>query len=102
MQTWPHVVDLEIPEVDSKDVTILLGTNVLEAILQHEVRRGSPGQPAAVLTAFGWTITGSVESLCIFLSWTMIPHKTAELLAKLWKKLKQNCTKFLPNHLTLT
>ena len=63
MQTWPHVVDLEIPEVDSKDVTMLLGANVLEAILQREVRRGSPGQPAAVLTTFGWTLTGSVKSL---------------------------------------
>ena len=63
MQTWLHVADLEIPEVDSKDVTILLGANVLEAILQREVRRGSPGQPAAVLTAFGWTLTGSVKSL---------------------------------------
>ena len=63
MQTWPHVADLEIPEVDSKDVTILLGANVLEAILQRELRRGSPGQPAAVVTAFGWTLTGSVKSL---------------------------------------
>lgn len=52
MQTWPHVVDLEIPEVDSMDVTVLLGANVLEAILQLEVRRGAPGQPAAIRTAF--------------------------------------------------
>ena len=63
MQTWSHAVDLEIPQVDSKDVTILLGGNVLEAILQREVRRGSPGQPAAVPTKFGWTLTGSVKSL---------------------------------------
>ena len=63
MQTWPHLADLEIPNVDSKDVMILLGANVLEAILQREVCRGSPGQPAAVLTAFGWTLTGSVKSL---------------------------------------
>ena len=63
MHTWHHVADLEIPEVDSKDVTILLGANMLEAILQREVRRGSPGQPAAVLTAFGWTLTGSVKRL---------------------------------------
>ena len=63
MQTWPHVADLQIPEVDSKDVTILLDANVLEAILQREVRRGSTGQPATVLTAFGWTLTGSVKSL---------------------------------------
>ena len=61
MQAWPHVADIEIPEVDSQNVTVLLGANVLEAILQHEVRRGAPGQPAAVRTAFGWTLTGSVK-----------------------------------------
>ena len=60
MQTWSHVADLEIPEVDAKDVTILLGANMLEAILQREVRRGSPSQPTAILNAFGWTSTGSV------------------------------------------
>ncbi|KAL9972907.1 hypothetical protein ACROYT_G019299 [Oculina patagonica] len=63
MQTWPHVADLEIPDVDSEYVTVLLGANVLEAILQREVRRGAPGQPAAVRTAFGWTLTGSVKDL---------------------------------------
>ena len=63
MQTWHHVTDLEIPEVDSKDVMILFGANMLEAILEPEVCRGSPGQPAAVLTAFGWTLTGSVKKL---------------------------------------
>ena len=53
MQTWPHAADIEIPEVDSEDVTVLLGANVLEAILQHKVRRGALVQPAAVRTAFG-------------------------------------------------
>jgi len=43
MQTWRHVADLQIPEADFKDVMTLLGANVLEAILQREVRRGSPG-----------------------------------------------------------
>jgi len=61
MQDFPHLIDLDIPEVDSEDVTILLEANVLEAILQHDVRRGSPGQPVAILTAFGWTLAGSVN-----------------------------------------
>lgn len=52
----------KIPEVDSKDVTMLLGANVLEAILHYEVRRGAPGHPAAVLTTFGWTLTGCIKS----------------------------------------
>ena len=61
MQDFPHLKDLSIPEVDSKYVTILLGANVLEAILQHDVRRGRPGQPVAILTAFGWTLAGAVN-----------------------------------------
>ena len=44
MQDFPHLTNLDFPEVESKDVTILLGANVLEAILQHDVRRGRPGQ----------------------------------------------------------
>ena len=63
MQDFPHLTDLDIPEVDSEDVTILLGANVLEAILQRDVRRGRPGQPVAILTAFGWTLAGSVKSI---------------------------------------
>ena len=63
MQDFSHLTDLDIPEVDSEDVTILLGANVLEAILQHDVRRGRPGQPVAILTAFGWTLAGSVKSI---------------------------------------
>ena len=49
IQDFSHLTDLDIPEVDSEDVTILLGANVLEAILQHDVQRGSPGQPIAIL-----------------------------------------------------
>ena len=63
MQDFPHLTDLDIPKVDSEDATILLGANVLEAILQRDVRRGRPGQPVAILTAFGWTLAGSVKSI---------------------------------------
>jgi len=63
MQNFPHLIDLDIPEVDSEDVTILLGANVLEAILQHDGRGGRPGQPVAIFTAFGWTLAGAVKSI---------------------------------------
>ena len=65
MQTWSHVADLEITDVDYQYVTLLLGANMLEAILQCEVRRGVPGQPAAVQTAFGWTLTGSFKGFAL-------------------------------------
>lgn len=46
IQSWPHLANLEIPEVDSKDVTMLLGANVVEAVLHHEVRKGATGSRA--------------------------------------------------------
>ena len=61
MQDFPHLTDLDMPEVDSEDVAILLGANVLEAILQLDVRRGRPRQSVAILTVFGWTFPGSVK-----------------------------------------
>ena len=46
IRSWPHLRDLVIPETDASQVTILLGADVLDAVLQHEVRRGAPGQTA--------------------------------------------------------
>ena len=61
IDSWPHLKGLDIPLVNSKHVTILLGANVLDAILHTDVRRGTQGQPVAVNTAFGWTLTGAVK-----------------------------------------
>lgn len=61
IDSWPHLKGLDIPLVDSKNVTVLLGANVLDAILHTEVRRGAKGQPVAVNTALGWTLTGAVK-----------------------------------------
>ena len=61
INSWPHLNGLNIPVVNSKDVTVLLGANVLDAILHKEARQGAKGQPVAVHTAFGWTLTGAVK-----------------------------------------
>ena len=63
VETLPHLNDVNIPEASSEAVTVLLGANVLEAILQRDARRGQPGQPVAIITAFGWTLAGSVKSV---------------------------------------
>ena len=44
-------------------IEVLLGANVVEAVLQQDVRVGRSGQPEALRTAFGWTLTGSVNGL---------------------------------------
>ena len=60
---WKHLEDLDIPDCASGDVELLLGANVIEAVIQHEARAGQPGQPVAVRTDFGWALTGAVHGL---------------------------------------
>ena len=60
---WKHISDLNIPDYKNVEVKLLLGANVLEAVIQEEARVGGPGQPVAVKTAFGWTLTGSIKGL---------------------------------------
>ena len=39
LSKWPHLKDLEIPEVDEEQVTMLIGANVPEAQVHEEFRR---------------------------------------------------------------
>ena len=61
LDSWTHLRGLEIPNCSDMTVELLLGANVTEAVIQHEVRVGQPGQPIAVRTAFGWAMTGLVS-----------------------------------------
>ncbi|XP_043203367.1 uncharacterized protein LOC122371257 [Amphibalanus amphitrite] len=61
MPDWKHVQDLDLPDCSGKTVELLLGANVLEALLQLEVKQGKKAQPVAIRTAFGWTLAGSVK-----------------------------------------
>ena len=60
---WCHVNELNIALPRPEQVEILLGANVIEGILQREVRIGEPGQPVAIKTHFGWALTGTISSL---------------------------------------
>ena len=62
-EKWHHIQGLDIPQCSGGQVELLLGANVSEAVIQQEIRTGQPGQPIAVRTAFGWTLTGSVPDL---------------------------------------
>ena len=61
LDSWTHLRGLEIPNCSDMTVELLLGANVTEAVIQHEVRVGQPRQPIAVRTAFGWALTGLVS-----------------------------------------
>ncbi|XP_043245891.1 uncharacterized protein LOC122393710 [Amphibalanus amphitrite] len=61
--TWKHLADIQVPNTNQKKVELLLGANVLEALVQKEVRVGKPGQPVAVRTHFGWCLAGNISSV---------------------------------------
>ena len=63
MASWAHVRGLNITGYNGQRIELLLGANVIEAVLQKEARVGKPGEPVAVRTAFGWALTGSLHNL---------------------------------------
>ena len=44
---WPYLKDPKIPDVDDKQVTMLIGANVPEAQVHEECWRGRSGEPYA-------------------------------------------------------
>ena len=60
---WGHLAGLDISFAHPSQVEVLLGANVLEAILQREVRVGQPGQPVAIRSHFGWALCGKISGL---------------------------------------
>ena len=57
-EDWKHLQGISIPDCSQGTVEVLLGANFLEAVLQREDRRA--GEPVAVRTTFGWTLTGTI------------------------------------------
>ena len=60
---WRHLDGISIPDTNDRQVELLIGANVLEAVLQKEARVGPPGQPAAIRTHFGWCLTGNLSQM---------------------------------------
>ena len=58
MRRFNHLRDVMIPDLANQKVQLLIGANTLAAHVQHDIRFGESGQPAAVLTGLGWTLFG--------------------------------------------
>ena len=58
---WPHLRNIDIADLVDKKVTILIGSDVPEALCPLEVRTGKIGQPHAVRTLLGWTVMGPLK-----------------------------------------
>ena len=53
VRDWPHLKNINIVDLVDKRVTILIGSDVPEALCPLEVRTGKIGQPHAVQTLLG-------------------------------------------------
>ena len=63
MRCVNHLRNVMIPDLAHQKVQLLIGADTLAAHVQHDIRFGESGQPAAVLAGLGWTLFGpDVES----------------------------------------
>ncbi|XP_053389199.1 uncharacterized protein LOC128552201 [Mercenaria mercenaria] len=56
----PYLSKIEIPEIDSSSVMLLIGTDAPQAHIPLEVRSGRHDQPYAIKTQLGWAVRGPV------------------------------------------
>ena len=59
---WSYLQDIDFPQLDGKEITILIESDVPEAHWSLEERRGGPKEPLAVRTLLGWTLFGPMGS----------------------------------------
>ena len=55
---WPHLRQVAFPEVERNKVSVLIGTNVQEAFIPLEVKKGEPNEPFAIRSCLGWSVLG--------------------------------------------
>lgn len=60
LKRWPHLRDVELPQLPKADVTVLIGMAVTDAhdVLQTIKSKNVKNAPKAELTPFGWCIVG--------------------------------------------
>ena len=62
MRQWPHLCQVPFPEVVRSNVSVFIGTNVQDAFIPLEVRKGEPNEPFAIRSCLGWSILGGFVS----------------------------------------
>ena len=62
VQRWPHLRDLPLHHAEIDEVTLLIGQDCPEALMPLTVVPGSKGEPYAIRSILGWTVSGPVSS----------------------------------------
>ncbi|XP_046558679.1 uncharacterized protein LOC124267735 [Haliotis rubra] len=56
---WKHLAHLNLPDVGSSQIQLLIGLDTPQAHLQEDAISGDSRQPYAVMTPFGWSLIGT-------------------------------------------
>ena len=62
VQEWSHLSNIDLPEIENKDLRVLIRCNVPEAFWVMEERRGKRSEQIAVRSLLGWTLIGPTEN----------------------------------------
>ena len=62
VEDWPHLTGIDLPQIESDEIMLLIGSDVPEAHWVYDQRRVKRGHPYAVRTPLGWTLMGPVNS----------------------------------------
>ena len=62
-KNYPYMKDVVINDLDHDNVGILLGSRFIRHFFGKEVRMGEPHEPIALLTNFGWVVTGPIPEM---------------------------------------
>ena len=66
IKNFPHLSDIDLPKIDTKNVMLLIGTDCPGAHIPLEVRSGNYDQPYAIRTRLGWAIRGPFGTINAF------------------------------------
>ena len=53
---WSHLSGIDLPELDSSEVMLLIGSDVAHLLIHLEVRQGRVDEPITIETPLGWTL----------------------------------------------
>ena len=58
-KSYPHLRDINFPQLDNPNVELLLGSELHQAFQLQDIRLGTPGEPSGLRTFLGWTVYGT-------------------------------------------
>ena len=62
---WPHIADLQIPDIDGHQIDMLIGASCKLAFRKIDERPGPAGLPDGIYGPLGWSLLGGEDPDCL-------------------------------------